>query len=228
MKPTARTLTILAGIAVFVGLPLTLYAMGETPRRSLLKEGISILTLLAFTFMLGQFFLARSNKVLLSVFKPPQVQSVHKYIAYSAVAVIFLHPALIVLPRYLEGGVDPWDAFVTMVTTLDSLGIVLGLLAWVVMVVLAVTAYFRKSLIKRFATRYRGWRYFHGSLALGFTALALWHAIELGRHTDIATSSFLVALAIAGFFLLLRLYRGERSGGAARRVAQPVTQGAAT
>ncbi|GAA6200635.1 ferric reductase-like transmembrane domain-containing protein [Aquicoccus sp. SU-CL01552] len=206
MNLSARTYTFLATLAVFIGLPLLFYALGDTPRRSVLKEALSLLTLLAFVLMLGQFFLARSNLTLLSLFKPPQVQKVHKYIAYSAITAIFLHPALIVLPRYLEGGVRPWDAFVTMITDFDSLGIVLGLVAWVLMLVLGGTAYFRKRLIPRFANRYRGWRYFHGGLAVVFTVLALWHSIELGRHTDVAMSALFVTLALVGFGMLARMY----------------------
>ncbi len=85
MKLTAKSATILTAIAVFVGLPLMFYALGDAPRRTVLKEVISIATLLAFAAMLGQFFMARSNTWLLSVFKPPQIQKVHKYIAYTAV-----------------------------------------------------------------------------------------------------------------------------------------------
>ncbi len=208
MKLTVKSATLVAAIAIFIGFPLMFYALGDAPRRTLLKEGISLVTLLASTAMLGQFFLARSNTWLLSVFKPPQIQKVHKYIAYTAVGIILLHPALIVLPRYLEGGIRPWDAFVTMITDLGNLGIVLGLIAWVLLLILSVSAFLRKPIIKRLSTHYRGWRYFHGGLAVSFTALALWHAIALGRHTDIAMSVFLVTLAVFGFALLARMYWG--------------------
>lgn len=220
MKLSAQTAAIIAGLAVFVGLPLLFYALGDAPRRSVLKEAISILTLLAFAMMLGQYFLARSNETLLSLFKPPQIQRFHKYIAYLAVGVILAHPALIVLPRYLEGGIRPWDAFVTMLTDFGNLGIVLGLVAWVLLLVLAVTAYFRKRLIPHFTHRYRGWRYFHGALAVSFTVLALWHSIALGRHTDMAMSVLFVTLALLGFALLARMY-----WGAAPKKSQPMPEG---
>jgi predicted ferric reductase len=211
MKLTVQRTTVLAALMVFAGLPLLFYGLGDTPRRTLLKEAISLGTLLGFAAMLGQFFMARSNTWLLSIFKPMQIQKVHKYIAYSAVTVILLHPALIVLPRALEGGVRPWDAFVTMITTFDNLGIVLGLVAWILLLVLVVTAFFRKPIIKRLSTHYRGWRYFHGGLAVSAIMLALWHAVELGRHTDIALSALFVTLALAGFGLLAKLYWGARS-----------------
>ncbi|MBE0622342.1 MAG: ferric reductase-like transmembrane domain-containing protein [Burkholderiales bacterium] len=223
MKLTARTHAIIAALAVFIGLPLLFYALGHVPRRSVLKESISILTLLAFSMMLGQYFLARSNETLLSLFKPPQVQKVHKYIAYTAVCVILIHPFLVVLPRHFEAGVKPWDAFVTMLTTFDSLGILLGLTAWLLLLVLTTTAYFRGRLIPRFTQRYRGWRYFHGGLAVTFTVLALWHSIELGRHTDIAMSAFFVTLALIGFALLARHYWGAP---AKKPRTDPVSAGA--
>lgn len=211
MKISAQTYAIVTGLAVFVGLPLLFYTLGDAPRRSMLKEGLSLATLLAFTMMLGQFFLARSNETLLSLFKPPQIQKVHKVIAYSAIGVIFLHPFFIVLPRYLEGGIRPWDAFWTMVTDFGDLGIILGLVAWLVMVVLGITVFFRKALIPRFALRYRGWRYFHGGLAVGFTVLALWHSIALGRHTGVAMSVYFITLAVLGFAMLAKLYLGGQT-----------------
>lgn len=220
MKFTVQRATILAALAVFVGLPLMVYALGDAPRRTVLKEVLSVASLLAFTAMLGQFFMARSNVWLLSIFKPPQIQKVHKYIAYTAVAVILLHPVLIVLPRALEGGVRPWDAFVTMITEVDNLGVVLGFVAWGLLLVLAITAWFRKLIIKRLSTHYRGWRYVHGGLAVSFTGLALWHSIELGRHTDVAMSALFLTLTLMGFGLLGRLYWGARPHDSKPRTAR--------
>lgn len=225
MKLTTKSGTIIAALAVFVGMPLIFYAFGEAPRRSLLKEVISVITLLAFAAMLCQFFMARSNTWLLTVFKPPQIQKVHKYIAYTAVGIILLHPILIVLPRGFEGGIRPWDAFVTMITEIDSPGIVLGLAAWALLLVLAVTAFWRKPIIKRLSTHYRGWRYFHGGLAVGFTVLALWHSISLGRHTDTPMSIFFMTLAFTGFAMLFRLYMPAR---AKRPAPKPNQTGAAS
>lgn len=87
-----------------------------------------------FAAMLGQFFTARSNTWLLSIFRPPQIQKVHKCIACTAVGIILLHP-----------GPDRPVA----------------------------RARRRRASVRRFR---RG-------LAVAFTALALWHSIELGHHT---------------------------------------------
>ena len=156
--------------------------------------------------MLSQYFLARSNKTLLSLFKPVQIQKVHKFIAYGALGVILVHPYLLVLPRHFEAGVKPLDAFVTMITTFESPGILLGQVAWILLLVLGVTALFRKRLIKRFNIKYRDWRYFHGFLAVTFTVLGIWHAIDLGRHTDTAMATYFIVIAFIGIALLAKLY----------------------
>ncbi|MEP2533352.1 ferric reductase-like transmembrane domain-containing protein [Shimia sp.] len=207
MERQFKTFSIVAAGAIFIGLPVLFYTMGDVPRRSAFKEALSVLTILAFMLMLGQFYLARSNVTLLALFKPQVIQRVHKYIAYTAIGFFLLHPFLIVLPRYFEAGVKPIDALITLLTTFDNLGVVLGLIAWGLMLVLGATAMFRMRMIKRFSIKYRNWRYFHGALTVGFVGVALWHSIELGRHTDMTLSALMIALAAAGVALLLRLYR---------------------
>lgn len=206
-----KTINIMLGIMIFIGLPMLFYSLGDAPRRSLLKEAISIITLLAFSLMLGQFFLARSNEAVINLFDRKQIQNVHKAIAYPALIIFLFHPFLIVFPRYFEAGVDPVDALLTMLTSIDNWGIILGMVAWVLLVIIAVTAIFRMRLIKRYKIKYRDWRKFHGYLTVGFVVLAIWHAIELGRHTDWIMALFFIALATAGVTLLFRLYFGTAS-----------------
>lgn len=210
MKADLKTFNIVSALAIFIGLPVLFYALGNFPQRSLLKESLSLLTLLSFSLMLSQFFLARSNKSLITLFKPLAIQRMHKFIAYGAMAVLLVHPFLIVLPRYYEAGVKPLDALITMITTFDSLGILLGIAAWVLMLVVGITAIFRMRLIKRYKIKYRNWRYFHGGLTVTFVALAIWHSIELGRHTDTAMAVFMIVIAVIGSAMLARLYWNDR------------------
>jgi predicted ferric reductase len=217
MKLDARLLAIATGLAVFVSLPLLFYALGDAPRRSVLKEILSVATFLSFGFMIGQFFLARSNGALLRLFKPPAVQKVHKAVAYGAIAVIALHPFLIVFPRFFEGGVRPWQAFWTMITSFDNLSILTGEFAWALMIFIGVTARFRLQLLRHFVNRYRGWRAFHGGLAVGFTLLAAWHVITLGRHVDGGMATYFIALIALGLGLLARLYRPQTLAAPARQ-----------
>ncbi len=55
--------------------------------------------------------------------------------------------------------------------------------------------------------------------------LAVWHAIELGRHTDVAMSAFFVTLALLGFALLAKLYWGAQPK---KPPTDPVSEGAST
>ncbi|MEM9029297.1 MAG: ferric reductase-like transmembrane domain-containing protein [Pseudomonadota bacterium] len=214
MKPDLKLFYGTTAFIIFIGLPVFFYATGDFPRRSFVKEAISLLTLLAFTLMLGQFFLARSNMDVIRQFKMRNIQTLHKYIAYGAAAIILLHPVLIVLPRAFEGGIAPWDAFLMMLMTVDSLGVVLGLIAWVLLLILTLTAVFRMHLIKTYHIPYRNWRYFHGFISVAFVTAGLVHAIELGRHTTILIAGLMISLAVVGTALLFRLYAMGQSAPA--------------
>lgn len=208
MKLDLKTYNVIAAVLVFIGLPVLFYALGDFPRRSVLKEAISVLTLLTFSLMLGQFYLARSNMGVIQLYDLRNVQRAHKVIAYFVLTAVLLHPFLIVVPRFFEAGVDPISALVTMLTSFDNLGVVLGMIGWVVMLVLAMTSIFRMSLIKRYAIKYRNWRMFHGYLSVVLVTVVLIHAIKLGRHTNVPMTGLMIALAIGGIALLFKLYFG--------------------
>lgn len=63
--------------------------------------------------------------------------------------VLLVHPFLIVVPRYYESGVDPTEAFFTITTTFNFVGIILGICAWFLMLILGATSLFRKTLLLR-------------------------------------------------------------------------------
>ena len=193
---------LIPATVVFIGLPLLLWAVGDFPRRTVLKESLSLLVILAFCQMLGLFFLARGNTSAVKSLKMKTVVTFHKIIGYLCVAVLLLHPIFIVIPRYFEAGVAPGEAFLTMLTTFESRGIVLGLIAWCLMLLLGITSLLRNRLPMKYTT----WRIFHGLLSIVFIVLAGWHAIDLGRHTDLAMSIYIVMLAAGGILLLLKTY----------------------
>jgi len=197
-----KTYNYLAAILFFLTLPLLFWTLGDAPRRSFLKEIISILTLLGYFMMLGQFFLSRGNKKILKPHKMAKVVKFHKVLGYIFVSILLLHPFLIVVPRFFEGGIAPSEAFKTMITTWDSQGIILGMVAWCLMLILGITSIFRKSLGMKYTT----WRVFHGILSMAFITLATWHAMDLGRHTELPMSLYMGGIAGLGVLLLLRTY----------------------
>lgn len=197
-----KTYNRFAGILFFLALPLLFWALGDTPRRSFLKEIISILTILAYFLMLGQFFLSRGNKKVLKPHKMGKVVNLHKWIGYIFVSILLVHPFLIVVPRFFEAGIAPADAFTTLISTWDSQGLILGMVAWGLMLILGITSIFRNSLGMKYTT----WRVFHGLLSIAFISLATWHAMDLGRHTDLPMSIYMGGIAGLGVLLLIRTY----------------------
>ena len=186
-------------VLFFGGLPLMLWILGGFPERSFLKESLSVVTMLSFFFMIGMFFWSRTNPLVVKDLKMRRTITIHKAIGCTCVAILLLHPLFLVLPRFFEAGVSPDDAFVTIVTTFHT-GTVLGMLAWILLLILGITALMRN----RLPMTYRTWRRWHGILAVVFIAAAAWHAIDLGRHSSLAMSGLIILLTTVGVRLFLK------------------------
>lgn len=202
MKKETKTFSLILLSIIFVVLPMFFYITGDFSRRTCLKESISILTIIAFCLMLAQFFLMRRTNVGISGYRLTRVLIWHKIIGYVFVAILLIHPFLIVVPRYFEAGVDSMDAFNTIITSFNSVGVVLGMISWVLMLILAVTSLFRYKL----PLSYKAWRTFHGVLSTLFMVFASLHAINLGRHMEGLLSYYVVILLAIGVLLLLKTY----------------------
>ena len=186
---------------VFTGIPLLIWALGNFPDRSLLKESISIMTILLFCQMIGLFFWSRANGYAAKTIKISQMIKFHKFIGYTCVVLMLFHPFFIVVPRFFESGVAPFDAFITIITTLNQ-GVVLGITAWCLMLTLGITSLIRKKLPMRYTT----WRTFHGIVATILILTAAWHVIDLGRHSSIAMSILIILLTTGAILLLGKQY----------------------
>ena len=195
-------------LAVFsVTMPILLYMAADLPQRTLLKESLSLLVIVSFSFMIAQFFLSRSGRKLFPDMKMGRVMQLHKILGYIFIPVLLVHPILIVVPRFFEAGVDPMDAFFTMLTTFESVGIVLGLCSWLLMLIIGLTSYFRSQLFKS----YTNWRSVHGVLSVLFIISGLWHALELGRHMHGLLSLFIVACSTVGLLLFSKTFAGHKA-----------------
>lgn len=209
MEKILKKYNYVSFIAIFILLPIIFFLLGDFAQRKILKDILSIITILAFSLMIGQFFLSRSNTLAKTTHKIKDLVNIHKIIGYFTVSVIIFHPLMIVVPRYFEVGADPIESFVKMITTFESLGVILGLIAWVSMFILGATSMFRDKL----NMKYKTWRVFHGVLSIVFIAITTWHAIDLGRHSSLTMSSFYIITALFGSYLILKLYvfkKGEK------------------
>lgn len=202
MKTQSYIFKLSALIITFIGVPLMLYFSGNFPERTTLMETISIITILGFSLLLSQFFTSRLNKDLVKKIRLVNVLAIHKFIGYLFISILLLHPFFIVIPKFFDNGVTPSDAFVRLITTFSSLGIILGLIAYTSMLVLLVTSFFRFKL----HLKYKTWRNLHGYLTLLFVLTATWHVINIGRHSNTSFSMYYVLMVVSGLYFLLRTY----------------------
>ncbi len=194
--------TITTGLVIYCGLPLLLYVLGDHPRREVLKESFSLLFIVAFSLMLGLFFLSRSNRKLMKDIKMSRVVGIHKFLAYLAVTIFMAHPILLVVPRFFESGVEPLDAFWEIFTSFDNLSVILGIVAYALMLLVGITSFIRK----RIPFKYTTWRLFHGVVVMLFVPVATWHVLMLGRHMDTSMSIYMLTIASLSIIVLTRTY----------------------
>ena len=202
MENNIKLKYILISLFIFVIIPLFILSLQTLPARTLLKESTSVLVIVGFFFLLGQFYLNRSNKVFIKIYKMVKIIKLHKIIGYLVIAIFFIHPFLIVLPRFFEAGVDPIYAFWLMITDFKSLGIIFGLIAWCVMIALLLTSFYKDKL----NMTYVKWRVLHIVLSIVFVAAGLWHVIDLGRHMNEIMILFIFLLVCISVYQLRKLY----------------------
>ena len=202
MKSQTNKLSFLPTIVLCTCLPVFIYATGDFPRRTLLKDSISLLSIIGLSLMLAQFFLTRSGNFLLFRYNMVKVITLHKIIGYVFLCIFLVHPLLLVLPRYFEAGLEPADCLIIILRTYSNYGVLSGIFAWCLMFILLSTALFRKKM----PLAYKTWVAVHKWLSIALVVFACWHAIDLGRHTNGILSAYIVLLALCGILLLLRVF----------------------
>jgi len=202
VKNTANIFKFIGLAIAFIGVPILLYYLGDFPRRTLLMETLSLITIIGFTLLLSQFFSTRMNKKLVKKVKMVNVLNIHKIIGYVFISILLLHPFFIIVPKFFDNGVTPFDAFYRIITTFSSLGLILGLIAYTSMLTLLITSFFRFKL----HLKYKTWRNLHGYLTLLFVIAATWHVINLGRHSNTSFSIYYVLMVASGIYYLLNTY----------------------
>ncbi|MFY0712927.1 ferric reductase-like transmembrane domain-containing protein [Seonamhaeicola sp. NFXS20] len=189
-------------IITFIMVPLFLYFSGNFQRRTNLMETLSIVTILAFSLLLSQFFTSRLNYKLMKQIRMVNILAIHRFVGYFFISVILLHPFFIIIPKFFDNGVTPTDAFIRLITTFSSTGVILGIIAYAIMLILMITAFFRFKI----HLKYKTWRRFHGYLTLLFVAIATWHVINMGRHSNNSFSLFYLLVVVIGIYYVIRKY----------------------
>ncbi|MFA6810377.1 MAG: ferric reductase-like transmembrane domain-containing protein [Desulfoplanes sp.] len=201
MRPSINTTFVCQSTLIFTGLPLLIWNLGDLPARSVLKELLSIMTILLFFQMSGLFFWSRTNGYAVKNLKMSRLIRWHKILGYTCATIMLFHPLFLVLPRFFEAGISPAEALATILTT-PTRGVLLGISAWLLLLTLVLTAVTRAHLPIPYTT----WRFFHAVLAILCIALATWHVVDLGRHATLAMSACAMLLSTAGILLTIIHY----------------------
>jgi predicted ferric reductase len=130
------------------------------------------------------------------------VLKIHKIIGYTFILILLFHPLFIIVPKFLDNTIAPADAFLKLITTFSSLGVILGLIAYTCMIVLLITSYFRFKLY----LNYKTWRSLHGYFTMLFVITATWHVVNIGRHSNTPFSIYYVLMVASGIIYLLKTY----------------------
>lgn len=179
--------------------PLALFYFGNFYSKGVLMDVVSICTILGFSLLISQFFTTRINVGLVQNLKMKKVLSIHKFIGYFFITLLLFHPLFIVIPKFFDNTITPYDAFIRMITTFSSRGVILGIIAYISMVLLILTSLFRDYL----GLKYKTWRMLHGILTLVFVALATFHAISLGKHMNTSFEVYYITIAAVGVLFLI-------------------------
>ena len=200
MDTSRTTRGLLLYTLLFAGSPVMFWLCSGVPRRSLLQEEISLMTLIGFGLIVGQFFLTRGNRFLFRKIGFQRGIALHRMLGFITLPALLAHPLLLVLPRYFTTTTDPRDAFMTIVTTVHNAGIVTGICAWSALLLLGITSLspWQKLL------GYRVWRGVHRLLAALFLVTGSWHVIDLGRHMSPVFAVWIIAGTVGALSLYIK------------------------
>lgn len=193
---------IISLIVLFMGIPLAIFFLSDFPRRSSLMEALSVVTIISFFMMLLQFYLSRFNKSLDHQEKKSKVIGWHKVLGYVFVAILLLHPFFVVLPQYFNDGQTPLEALAVMLSAWRTYGVMMGMIAWALMLLIGLLSAFRH----RLKMKYTSWRLLHGWMSIVFVVVASLHVINLGRHTNLLMDVVIALITAGALWLAFNTY----------------------
>jgi len=177
--------------------PLALAYLQDLPPRNFSDEFSSAVALVAFAMLLMEFVLSGRFQSVSGSTGIDLTMRFHQLIARSLTVLILIHPFLYVTPMNPP---LPWDTTGQLTLGLSPASLVTGILGWLLLAVLVVTAMFRDQL----PFRYEAWRLSHGLGAALIAGLGVLHTLAAGRYSahPTLTAFWLVMLALALFTLL--------------------------
>jgi predicted ferric reductase len=195
--------------AALVLTPLGLAWAQGLPPRPWRDELASALALLGFAMLLVEFVLSGRFRSVSGRIGIDVTMRAHQLLARILLAGLILHPFLYGLPLNRPLVFDPTRA---QTLHLPPGGLATGLVAWIGLVLLIVTAIRRDEL----PFRYEAWRLSHGLGAVLIAAAGVHHTLHVGRYAADPLSArlwlvlLLLALATLGWVYLVKPLQAAR------------------
>jgi predicted ferric reductase len=186
---------------IFAPLGLALL-QGKLPR-PLQDELASGLALVAFAILLVEFVLSGRFRAISGRLGMDVTMRFHQLLARTALALIVLHPFLYTTPLNPP---LPWDVTRQLTLNLEGWSIITGIIAFVLLPALVLTAIFRDQV----AWKYETWRLVHGLGALLVALLGTHHVIAAGRYSsDPVLGNFWLGLLTLAAASLVWIYAAK-------------------
>ncbi len=181
-------------------LPLVLARVQNLPPRPVQDEIATGLAMVAFAILLVEFVLSGRFQLISRRTGMDVTMRIHQLLARTVLVFALLHPFLYSTPF---GRPLPWDATGQLTLGLDAGSLATGLIAWVALPVMVLTAIFRDQLPYRYET----WRLMHGLGAILIGGAVTHHVLVAGRYSaDPLLAGFWVLLLAAALASLLHTY----------------------
>jgi len=158
-------------------LPLILIIFRGLPARPFPNEIATQIGLFAYIWILLSFLLSGRFKSISGKIGIDKTIRFHQFMAIVLGILIFLHPYLYTLSISYP---VPWDTSRQFSLLLTFPAFVSGMLAWIIVLALIITAVFRDQL----PFRYETWRFLHGFGAVIVVIGSTIHVFDIGRYTN--------------------------------------------
>lgn len=177
MRAAWRLALLLGLYLALTLLPLALAAAQGLPRRPWLDELSSGLAMAGFAVLLLEFALSGRSRRLSARVGMDSTMRFHQLMALAALAFLLFHPFLYA-PAFSER--PAYGAGTATRVLLTPAATVSGMLAWMLLVMLAAFAWLRTQL----RWSYEAWRLSHGLGALAIALLGAHHTLDIGRYAQ--------------------------------------------
>ena len=158
-----------------LAVPYVLALSISVQHRALYQSIVTLLNVCGLAALLLQFPLASRSRSLARTMGVDQAMVIHRKVGELLAIFFFLHPFLILLPRFL---LAPQRAWPDVWSTFTAANVHTGLYAWSILIVWALVAWSRRKA----GLSYESWRLSHSVGFATVAILATLHAIKVGRH----------------------------------------------